>query len=156
MVELEDEAELRVAQPAARRAVHLGDVLAAIFDGAVVGGVEGAEDVQERALARAAAPLDGDELAGLQRQVHVLEHLHGAVAHAERLLHALRAQDRPAGGRRDGGRGWKDLRHFLKTLFGMAARHPEVLRGISRRSRHGREILRCAQNDKGPATSFFS
>ncbi len=106
MVELEDEAELRVAQLAPLCPAHFRDVPAFVLDVPVLGTVEGAQDVQQRALARPRAPLDGEELAGADRDVGVLQHLHGAVAHAERLAHAGGLEDRAIGAGGD-GMGWR-------------------------------------------------
>jgi hypothetical protein len=64
MVELVDEAEALVAQPAALGVADLGQITALECDAAGGRRIEAAEQVQERALARTAGADDGDSLAG--------------------------------------------------------------------------------------------
>src|SRR3954468_18704145 len=72
VVELKDKSKLSIAQPTPLDAAELRDVGAVVDDGAGVGVVERAQDVQQRALARSAASLDGDELARANRKVCLL------------------------------------------------------------------------------------
>ena len=64
VIELEDHAELAVAQAVAGRGRQVVDPLAGVIDFALVGRIERAQQVQQRALARAALADDGQELAG--------------------------------------------------------------------------------------------
>ena len=68
LVVLEDQTEL----PPMRR--HLGDVLSVPQHAAAVGRVEPGDDPQQRALARAAGPEEGDDLARPDREVGAVEH----------------------------------------------------------------------------------
>ena len=53
--------------------------------------VETGDEMQERALPRAARPDDGDELAGRHREVHVSQRVHGRSAVAVALAHTFQA-----------------------------------------------------------------
>ena len=69
VVELEDEAEGLVAQLVALAGRQVVDASAVEADAALVGPVEGAEQVQQRALAGAGGADDAEELAGADVQV---------------------------------------------------------------------------------------
>ena len=73
MIELEDEAEHAVAHRIAMPVGTVVDPLAVDQDRSRVGGVEQAQDVQERALARAAGTHHGDHLAAFDLQVDPAE-----------------------------------------------------------------------------------
>ena len=92
VVELEDEAEGAVAEAVAPAVGQVVDPQAVELDGAGVGRVEQAEQMEERTLARAAGPDDGDELAALDLQVDPAEYRHFVPALAVRLLEAARGQ----------------------------------------------------------------
>ncbi len=84
VVELEDEADLPIAQVV----LLLGGqrlILGTVQRDAAAGRfVEGAEEVQQGALARTARADDGDDLATVHREVHMLQHFQqGAVAAPE-------------------------------------------------------------------------
>ena len=95
VMELEDEADL----PVPHRRERGGGLLAVHQpvepDLARRRRVEGAQQVEQRALARAARPHDGDELPPAHRQVHARQHLdRGAVAAAVQLPESLGLEDR--------------------------------------------------------------
>ena len=74
VIELEDEPERAVAQSVAMPFRTVVDALAIEQDRPRIGGVEQAEDVQQRALARPAGPHHGDHLAALDLQIDPAQH----------------------------------------------------------------------------------
>ena len=74
VVELEDEAEGLVAQLVAAARRQVVDALAVEMDLALVGPVEDAEQVQQRALAGAGGADDAQELARMHLQVEAAQH----------------------------------------------------------------------------------
>ena len=74
VVELEDEAERLVAQLIAALRRQVVDASAVEEDFALVGPVEGAEQVQQRALAGAGGADDAEELARLDLQIEAAQH----------------------------------------------------------------------------------
>ena len=74
MIELEDHAEVSVAQDVAAGGRQVVDAIAFEANFAGVGRVERREQVQQRALAAAAGADDGDELALVNRELDALQH----------------------------------------------------------------------------------
>jgi hypothetical protein len=72
VVKLVDKAQVLVAQPALRRRIQLRQRLAQQLHRAAGGRVQPAQQVQQRAFARARGADDGQRLAGLHVQVHAL------------------------------------------------------------------------------------
>src|SRR5437870_1050220 len=118
MIELKDEAELPIPDPAPLAGADGGQVLAVILDRPFVGRVQRAQQVQQRALARAGPALDRDELAGTYREVAVPEHRRQLAAHAVALLQGPGAEDRPSVRGRGRERGLQDLRHQVRSQLG--------------------------------------
>ena len=73
-MELVDEAQMPVAQPALLGRIDAGDVLAVQLDAARRGRIEPAHQVQQRALARAGGADDGQRLAHAHVQVDAMQH----------------------------------------------------------------------------------
>ena len=92
VVELEDHAEVGVPQGVAGLGRKVVDPLPAVIDFALVGRVERAQQVQERALARAALPDDRQKLALADAQAHAPEHRHFDRALAVALVQVDRQQ----------------------------------------------------------------
>ena len=97
MVELVDEAEVTVAPAPLFGRIQRGEVAAHQFDLARGGRIQPAQQVQQRALARARGADDGQRLAGTHLQVDATQHLHVecvlAAAFAEALVQAFALQD---------------------------------------------------------------
>ena len=77
VVELEDEAHVAVAEIREAAVVEGEDVDAGDLQAAGRGPVEGAEDVEEGALADSGGPGDGQGLTGGDVEIHPLEHRQG-------------------------------------------------------------------------------
>ncbi len=105
VVALEHEAEGLAPQLRKLVAVQARHVAPHEAIGAAARAVQAAEDVHQRGLARARGAHDGDELAGVDLQRHVVQHLHRQLAAAVGLGHRLEPDQRLAGRRRGGGRG---------------------------------------------------
>ena len=90
---LEDEADVVAAHAGELALGAAVDALAGDLDGAGLGAVERAEEVQERRLARARAPDDGHELARAHLDGGAVEHAAGGAAAAVRLHEAPRRDD---------------------------------------------------------------
>src|SRR5262245_490634 len=86
MVELEDEAEGLVAQPVALLGGQVVDAVAFEKDGAVVGPIERADEVQERAFAGAGGADDAKELTVRDFEIEAAQHLDLVRVAAVRLL----------------------------------------------------------------------
>src|SRR5262249_27937122 len=84
---LEDEADEAAARPAPRRAPQRAHVLVGEPDLARVGVLEQAEQVQQRALARAGRARDDDEVPGLDVHVHAVEHRNAGPGGSPMRLH---------------------------------------------------------------------
>src|SRR4051812_19225153 len=93
---------------AAIRLAHGGEIAGFIEDVAAVGHIERAQQVHQGALPRARAAFDGQELAALDREIDVLEHGHGSIAHLERFFDGGGFEDRLLARAGSGGarRGW--------------------------------------------------
>ncbi len=77
MVELEDESDLPVAELSRGAAIEIGVARAVEPDVAAARRVEGAKQVQQRALPRPGGADDGDELAAPHVEVDAAQHLEG-------------------------------------------------------------------------------
>ncbi len=75
MVKLEHEADVAVAERHARLVAHLIDARLADADLAGIERVEAAEHVQQRALADAGRPDNGQHLAGLDGEIEPAQHV---------------------------------------------------------------------------------
>ena len=73
MIELEDHAELAIAQRIAAAGGKVVDTRSVVVDLARVRPVQQSQQVQQRTLARAAGADDRDELAGLDVEIDVFE-----------------------------------------------------------------------------------
>jgi hypothetical protein len=93
MVELVDETQVAVARLALLRRAQAGQILAIKQDPAGAGRVEPAEQMQQRALARARTADDGQGLAGPDVEVNTLQHGHVEPTFMEALAQAACAQD---------------------------------------------------------------
>ena len=76
VVELEDHAEAAVSQVVAGAGRQIVDPLAGIVDFALIGSVERAEQVQKRALSRAALSDNRQQFAPPHLEVHAAQHRH--------------------------------------------------------------------------------
>jgi len=85
VVELVDEAQVAVAQRALLRGAQPGERLLHQRDAAGRRRIQPAQQVQQRALARARSTDDGHGLARAHREVHALEHGHVQPAFGEAL-----------------------------------------------------------------------
>src|SRR5262249_53244248 len=74
MVELENKSESLIAQPIAFARRQIVNAFAFDENGAVIGAVQCAEQMQQRALAGRGNPNDADKLAPLHFQVDALQH----------------------------------------------------------------------------------
>ena len=104
VVELEDEADLLVAElrePVVRLREH---VAAAVFYASGGGPVERAEQVEQRALARAALPDDRHHLALAHRERHAAQHLQLARLGLVRLAQPVGREQRGGVGAWESGR----------------------------------------------------
>ncbi len=102
VVKLIHEADMLVAPRALRLGAHLRPVAPADLHAAAIGPVEPAQQVHERALARTRGADDGQSLAAVQAQVHVLEHIDGLRPFGVALAQVFSQQD---GGGGHGQRG---------------------------------------------------
>ena len=117
---LEDEADGAAAHLGELVGGQVGDVVAVQHDGALGGGVHGADDVHERGLAGAGGADDGDPLAARDLEGHVVEGVQVPID----LGDALEAQQRVGGGRRGrggGGGGHGDSHSPRRTSAGSTA-----------------------------------
>jgi hypothetical protein len=96
VVGLKDVADVREAELREFTIGQRGKALAAELDFAVVGAIQSAEQVQQRALARAGRAAQRDELAGFHGEVHAAQDFHEAGADAVGFAQA--------GGAEEGGR----------------------------------------------------
>ena len=85
VVELVDETQVPVAQPALFRGVQAGHLLPHQLHRARGRRVQPAQQVTQRALARTRGADDGERLAGMHLEVHAAQHLHVQPALAEAL-----------------------------------------------------------------------
>ena len=116
VVELEDEADVAVAEVREAAVVEGEDVDAGNLQAAGGGPVEGAEDVEEGALADAGGPGDAQGLAGEDLQVDALEHLQPAGAGGIDAPDAAGPQDRRLRALPAGGPGRGRVRAFAHTM----------------------------------------
>ena len=94
MVELIDEADLRAAHAGALAVAELDAIDAVDHHGAAIGAFEQSGDVQQRRLARARGPEQGNGLAGIKRGGRALEHLDDARALGISALQVLKVKRR--------------------------------------------------------------
>ena len=94
MVELEDEAERLIAQPIALLGGQIVDALGVEKNAALVGLVERAEQMQQRALAAAGTADDAEKLAGVHFEIHSGQHRHLDGVLAIGLVNVDRRQQR--------------------------------------------------------------
>src|SRR5207245_1629769 len=94
MVKLKNEAELPVTQPVAPLRRQVVDALVVQPDLAFVRGIDGAEQMEQGALARAGRAHDAEKLAGIDFQIESLEHRHLDGVAAISLMQIGRGQNR--------------------------------------------------------------
>jgi hypothetical protein len=92
-VELEDEADFLVAEEGEFVLVEIGDDLAGDFDGAVVGLIEEAEEIEEGAFTAAGRAHDGVDALGVEMERDVVEDLDAIFILAEESVDAFAAED---------------------------------------------------------------
>ena len=93
MVELKHETDPFVAETVQLAGSDTVEVATVELDDAFIGPVQAAQDVQERALAAAGGPDDGDELAFVHGQIHALEDVDPRRAHPVGLMDVLGSQN---------------------------------------------------------------
>ena len=96
MVELKDEADFLVPEGSQLSAAQTREITAVEKDLALRGEIEGAEKVQERALAGSARSHDAHHLARANGQVHSPQHLDHIAFVQETFVHVARDDQRIA------------------------------------------------------------
>jgi hypothetical protein len=79
-MKLEDETDRGVAEAGERDLTELREVLTGDTHLAGIGAIEGAENIQQSALAAAGGSKDGDGFTGIDSKIEIAEHIDGVAA----------------------------------------------------------------------------
>jgi hypothetical protein len=101
-MELEDETDLAIAEGGEFVFVPVGDFLPGDGDGAFIGAIEQAEEIEEGAFAAAGGSHDGVDALGIEVQLDIVENVDLIFVLAEKAVNALALKDQFGFGFDDG------------------------------------------------------